>query len=105
LDGRLRDAAIAWMANHPGRALQLAGIKFLRMWNVVPNANEFQSTTLRAVLALTYGPVLLLALLGAWKFAFRGWPYLLLVLPALYFTLLHVIFVSSICYRQPAMLP
>jgi 4-amino-4-deoxy-L-arabinose transferase-like glycosyltransferase len=104
LDRRLQAAAIAWAAKNPGRVCQLAGIKFLRMWSPVPNATEFASLTLRLVLAVTYTPVLLVAILGAWKFARRDWPYLLCTLPAVYFTLLHVVFVSSIRYRQPAML-
>ncbi len=37
LDRRMRDAALAWAWANPGRALQLAGVKFLRMWNVWPN--------------------------------------------------------------------
>ena len=34
----------------------------------------------------------------------QAWPYVLCWLPAAYFTLLHVVFVSSIRYREPAML-
>src|SRR5207244_12061850 len=79
--------------------------KFARIWSFVPNASEFQSRWLRLILAATYTPVICLALIGVWRFARRDWPYLLLALPAIYFTLLHIIFVSSIRYRQPAMLP
>jgi 4-amino-4-deoxy-L-arabinose transferase-like glycosyltransferase len=105
LDRRLRDASFAWTGQHPRAALRLAGVKFLRMWNFLPNAAEMRSTTLRLALALTYSPTILLALFGAWRFARRDWPYVLCLLPAIYFTLLHCIFVSSIRYRQPAMLP
>jgi 4-amino-4-deoxy-L-arabinose transferase-like glycosyltransferase len=105
LDRRMRDAALAWARQNFGRVLQLAGIKIWRMWSPLPNAAEFRSATLRLVLALSYTPVLLLALVGVWKYLRRDWPYLLLVLPAIYFTCLHMIFVSSIRYRQPAMLP
>jgi hypothetical protein len=105
LDQRIRDAAIAWARQHPREVLQLAGRKFLRIWSFVPNASEFQSRWLRLILAATYTPVILLALVGMWRYASRDWPYLLCVLPAIYFTCLHVIFVSSIRYRQPAMLP
>jgi 4-amino-4-deoxy-L-arabinose transferase-like glycosyltransferase len=105
LDARMRSAAINYARANPRRVVQLAARKFLRMWSFVPNANEFQSLRLRLVLAATYTPLLILAGMGIWRFARRGWPYLLLCLPAVYFTLLHVIFVSSIRYRQPALLP
>jgi 4-amino-4-deoxy-L-arabinose transferase-like glycosyltransferase len=105
LDRRMRDAALAWAKKNPGRVLQLAAIKFVRMWNLLPNASEFQSNTLRLILAASYAPVIGLALLGAWRFARRDWPCLLCLLPAIYLTCLHVVFVSSIRYREPAMLP
>jgi 4-amino-4-deoxy-L-arabinose transferase-like glycosyltransferase len=104
LDRRMQQAALEWGRQNPSRVLELAGIKFLRMWSPLPNANEFQSTMLRVILAITYTPVLLLGLLGLGRLARRGWPYLLCFLPAVYFTCLHCIFVSSLRYRQPAML-
>lgn len=104
LDRRMRDAALDWARRHPGAALRLAGVKFLRMWNVWPNATDLRSRTLRLVVAVGYGPLLVLGLAGVVRFARRGWPYVLCFLPALYFTGLHVVFVSSIRYRQPPML-
>jgi 4-amino-4-deoxy-L-arabinose transferase-like glycosyltransferase len=105
LDNRMKQAAIDFARANPCRALELAGVKFLRMWSPLPNANEFQSRWLRLALLLTYTPVIILAILGIWRFSRRGWPYILCWLPAIYLTCLHVIFVSSIRYRQPAMLP
>jgi 4-amino-4-deoxy-L-arabinose transferase-like glycosyltransferase len=105
LDARMRDAAIAWAMRNPGRVIQLAGVKFVRIWNIWPNEPSFRSRTLRLVLMCTYVPVLLLSLGGIWRFAGHGWPYVLCFLPAAYFTCLHVVFVGSIRYRQPAMLP
>jgi len=105
LDNRMKQAAIDFARTNPRRVLELAGVKFLRMWSPVPNANEFQSRSLRLALLLTYTPVIVLAMVGVWRFSRRGWPYILCWLPAIYLTCLHVIFVSSIRYRQPAMLP
>lgn len=104
LDRRMQQAAVDWAKQNPGAVLRLGGVKFLRMWSPLPNAAEFQSTMLRLALAITYTPVILLALVGVWRFAPRGWPYLLCFLPAIYFTCLHCVFVSSLRYRQPAML-
>jgi hypothetical protein len=53
---------------------------------------------------LSYVPVLVLAAAGTWQTIRFGWPYLLCWLPAIYFTLLHMVFVGSLRYRQPAML-
>ena len=52
----------------------------------------------------TYTPLLLFAIIGAWRTVGRGWPYILCWFPAVYLTLLHMVFVSSIRYREPAML-
>lgn len=104
LDQRMRQAAIDWAREHPQKVLGLVVTKFLRMWSFVPNAGEFQGRWLRLILAVSYTPVILLAAVGVWRFSRRDWPYLLCALPAVYFTCLHVVFVSSIRYRQPAML-
>jgi 4-amino-4-deoxy-L-arabinose transferase-like glycosyltransferase len=105
LDRRMRDASVRWAREHPRRALQLVGIKLARMWSPLPNAGEFQSRWLRLALLLTYTPLIVLALVGLWRFRHLGWPIWLCVLPAIYLTCLHVVFVSSIRYRGPAMLP
>lgn len=104
-DGYLRDEALRWARANPGRVLQLAGIKFLRIWNIWPNEPSFRSLPLRLAVACTYVPLMLLAFYGAWHYRAMGWPIVLLILPAVYITCLHVVFVSSIRYRQPALLP
>ena len=53
---------------------------------------------------VTYVPLMLVAGLGLRRAASFDWPVVLCWLPAVYFTLLHTVFVSSIRYRQPAML-
>lgn len=104
LDRRLRTAALDWAAAHPGLSLRLAGTKFVRMWNPWPNARDFRSFWLKLILCLGYVPLLILGLLGWGRQAWRGWEYAICLLPAVYFTLLHMVFVSSIRYRQPAMM-
>jgi 4-amino-4-deoxy-L-arabinose transferase-like glycosyltransferase len=104
LDQRMRDASIRWAKDHPGRVLQLVGIKFLRMWSPWPNAADLGSFAAKLAIAVGYVPLIVLGLWGAGRYCRRDWSYVLLVLPAVYFTLLHVIFVSSLRYRQPAML-
>lgn len=104
LDQRLRRAALSWAAAHPRRVAELAGIKFLRIWNVWPNDAQFRNSPLRLVTLGAYAPVLALGIWGAWKMRRRGWPVVLAWLPAVYLTLLHLVFVGSIRYREPAML-
>lgn len=104
LDRRMRDAAIAWAVRHPGRVIELAAVKFLRIWNVWPNEASLRSWAFRAIVMFAYVPLLVAGLWGVWRTARRGWPYVLCVLPAVYFTALHVVFVGSIRYRQPALL-
>jgi hypothetical protein len=104
LDQRLRRAAVDWARQHPGRALRLAGIKFVRMWNIWPNERQLSNPLIRLAIAAGYLPAISLGIVGAVATLRRGWPYALCWLPAVYLTLLHVVFVSSVRYREPAML-
>ncbi len=104
LDRRFRAEALAWARANPGRVVRLAGTKLLRMWNIWPNEPSLSSWPIRLAVVCTYVPVLVLGLIGAARTIRRGWPYILCWLPVVYFTALHMVFVSSIRYRQPAML-
>jgi hypothetical protein len=104
IDRALRDDALQWAYSHPGPTLELAARKFARTWNLWPNEGSFRSWPARMLIMLSYLPVLVLGLQGAWKYGSRGWPYVLCLLPTIYFALLHSVFVGSIRYRQPAML-
>ena len=71
----MRDAAVAWAVGHPGRVAQLAVIKFVRIWNVWPNEASLRNWSFRAVLTITYLPVLAAGAVGRLA---NGWPRLAL---------------------------
>jgi 4-amino-4-deoxy-L-arabinose transferase-like glycosyltransferase len=105
LDSEMSRAAKNWASQNPDRVLQLAAVKLLRTWNVMPNFAEMQSMAMRLAVMLGYTPVMITAGLGAWKFRARWDLLLVCLLPAIYFSALHMIYVGSIRYRQPAMFP
>jgi hypothetical protein len=104
-DQYLRREALRSAWSHPAHVLQLAGVKFLRYWNPLPNAAEGQSWPIRLLSLLSSGPVLLCAAIAAWRLRDRGWIVALLAGPVVYFCVIHLVFVSSIRYREAAMLP
>jgi 4-amino-4-deoxy-L-arabinose transferase-like glycosyltransferase len=104
LDRRMRQAAKTWAQEHPGRVVELMAVKFVRLWSPFPHAPEMQTWKIRLAVFLGYTPLLILGLWGIASFWRRGWPYALCLGPAVYVTCLHVVFVSSIRYRHPAML-
>ena len=104
LDAGLRREAVGWASSNPGSVAELAAVKLVRTWNVWPNEPGMSAWPIRWGLAAAYVPILALGLWGAVRTVRRGWPYVLCWLPAVYFTLMHTVFVSSIRYRQPAML-
>ena len=103
-DHHLQMAALHWATENPLRVIELAAIKFARMWNFWPNEASFRSWPLCLAVFGTYTPVIILALSGVWIHRHRPLVILILTLPAVYLTLLHIVFVSSLRYRQPAML-
>lgn len=104
LDRQMRNAAVTWASENPSRALQLAAIKFARTWTPWPNEPSFRRWYVALPVAISYVTILTLAIIGKWRYRTQGWRMAMFWMPALYLTLLHMIFVGSIRYRQPAML-
>jgi hypothetical protein len=104
-DAFWKSSALAWAKENPGRVVELAAVKLWRYWSPWPNAAEFQSPIV--VVGCTVFSVLVYAgaLLGVvvcWRTG--RWNLLALgLVPALYFAVLHAVFVSSVRYRAPAM--
>lgn len=103
LDDRMKQASLEWAKQNPGRVVQLAGVKFWRYWTPLGNDREVIGK-LDIVTALGYLPIVVTGLLATLLYARRMWIYFLLALPIFYFCCLHMVFVSSIRYRQPPML-
>lgn len=104
-DRYLRRQAFEFARDNPKRVLELAGLKFLRFWHVWPNAERFRWWPIRLGYLVTYVPVIALAAAGFWSQRRRGGTVALLVLPIVYFCVIHLVFVSSIRYRLPGMFP
>lgn len=105
LNARIQASAVEWAKKNVSVVIRLSMIKFSRTWSVWPAAGEVGSTPLRALLLVSCFGVLFCS---AWTaLCMRNldrWLILLCWMPAGYFTLLHMVFVGSIRYREPAML-
>ncbi len=94
--------ALDYARQHPGHVVQLMGAKLLRYWKPWPNAPQFQSFLMLVAVSIVFVPVILFAIYGAWISRNQ---YLLLLMtlgPILYFSSIHLFFVSSLRYRLPA---
>lgn len=95
-------AAINWARQHRLTALQLAGTKFMRTWSVWPDGGEIGSFAVRVLLSIGTFSVLLLAVPSSLSKDRRRWIAGICWMPCIYFTLLHMVFVGSVRYREPA---
>jgi hypothetical protein len=94
-------AATDYIKNNPMAFLQVAEKKFVRFWNIIPNAREFRSGLYSIITAASFGPILALALICAVR-RWRQWRLLApLYLIVGYFTVVHVIIIASLRYRLP----
>lgn len=98
-----RDAAIDWAKQNPGRVLSLAWTKLCRTWSITINASDYSSTAYKLVGWITVAPIFALAIGGIVMLRRNIATLALLLAPAAYFTILHMVFVGSVRYRMPAM--
>lgn len=104
LNREMQAAAWSWAMSNPSEALRLAWNKFCRTWNIWPPAQELSSIWVRLTESIGCFTILSLAIWGTWVSRSRLGEFYLLLLPVPYFTLLHMIFVGSVRYRQPAIM-
>ena len=101
LDKRLKNAALDWARSNPDAVARLAAVKLARLWSPIPREPAFSTPALKTLLAVSFSPLLVGGLCGFYRsFRRRGAAWTLLI-PALYVSALHSIFVSSIRYRVP----
>jgi 4-amino-4-deoxy-L-arabinose transferase-like glycosyltransferase len=93
--------AIEYITAEPGRFVADMARKFFRFWNVFPNHESFQEGPYRLIIAVSYGPALLLALCAA-RIYRAQWRRLLPVYALFaYLTLVHTVTIASLRYRLP----
>lgn len=105
VDRHYRDRAIEFVKKNPGRTMELAIAKLARYWSPIPNAQQFSGWGKATVAALSFVPLLLLAIVGGWVNRRNGWALLLTAGPIVYFAAIHAVFVGSVRYRLPAEYP
>jgi 4-amino-4-deoxy-L-arabinose transferase-like glycosyltransferase len=94
--------ATAYLRAHPRRVADLALVKAARTWSPMPLSDSFGSDRNRAILLLYSIPFDLLVLAGLWLGDVRRSVKAFVLLPAIYFTLIHALTVGSLRYRLPA---
>jgi hypothetical protein len=90
----------------PIEAVKLAGVKITRMWSPMPLSREYGSD--RKLLAISLGymiPFYIVIAAGLWAGPGPKSAKVYLLIPALYFTIVHAISVGSLRYRVPADVP
>jgi 4-amino-4-deoxy-L-arabinose transferase-like glycosyltransferase len=101
-DDVLSQMAAAYVAEHPGRVLELAGSKIARTWSPWPLSEQFGSAKYILVGVAYSVPLFGLALLGLASRRIKWLVKVMLATPALYFTVVHALSVGSLRYRVPA---
>jgi len=83
---------------NPKRFAWLLWNKFIRFWNVVPNASEYTKTIYRIISVFSFGLMLPFFVLGIFVSP-RNLNTLFLTGMIVFFTVFHMIFLASIRYR------
>lgn len=101
-----RSQAVEYAQENPVRAMKLACWKILRTWSPIPLSADFGSNLAYVMVGGGFTiPLFLLAGLGLFNRGVGRLVKLFLLIPAVYFTLIHAMTVGSLRYRIPADVP
>lgn len=100
-DRTMRNAAVEYIVHNPKRFLELAGLKFLRMWRITPVNEAYRGIGTIIVSVMSFVPLLLLAGFGLVVTRQNLRQLSPIVLFAVGYTAVHMVFVGTIRYRLP----
>jgi len=95
--------AWGYVGADPVRIAKLAAVKIGRTWSPWFNAAEMQAPGIQAVMVVWHVPLFLLALVGVCGRSMLLRMKVLLLVPVVYFSLVHALFLGSVRYRVPLM--
>ena len=101
IDRELQDAAIKYIRNDPLNFIKMAGVKFVRFWNLMPHSPMVKGNKLALTATLSLLPIITLAiatLINRQDLFWRLTPMLGFIA---FLTLVHMITIGSIRYRYP----
>jgi len=102
-DDFLRRRALEFVKSDPLRIVVLGAAKLRRFWSIFPNFGEYRRPVFMAVSAVYMLPVMICVVAGV-IIGRRGLAAAaILLVPAVYFSVSHMVFVGSIRYRAPVM--
>ena len=103
VERRIRNAAVRWAGENSSDAIRLGLVKLVKTWSPLPVAKEIGSDAVKWFEGIGYVAIMCFALVGLWqcRSEMGAWLY---AMPCVYFGLLHVFFIGSVRYRQPAVL-
>ena len=96
----------AWRYIFSAHALRIGGLgicKIGRTWSPWMNAADFQKCAFQTAMIIWHVPLFLFAIVGLWSATIPLRIKGLLVIPLLYFTAVHALFLGSVRYRVPLM--
>ncbi|MCC7351557.1 MAG: glycosyltransferase family 39 protein [Phycisphaerales bacterium] len=98
----LQDLAWRYATTHPWRSVELGASKIARTWSPLPLSKQFGGNSLYVAAALCYSiPFDLLVLIGLGSKSLRRSAKVFVLIPAIYFTVVHAMSVGSLRYRVP----
>jgi len=103
LDQYWRQKAYQTIRNDPARFMRLAVKKFFRMWSITINYQSAHPVLHNIVSIMFYFPIFLL-LIASFFYAKDKWQScLILMIPIVYKSMIHMVFIGSVRYRVPLM--
>jgi len=96
-----RDRAVEFIMSDWGRFAGMAFRKFVRFWNIWPNAPGFDRGMYRWIAFASFAPVLLIALASIHVLREKWRDTIIVWLFVCYYTAIHMVTIGSLRYRLP----